>query len=263
MRQAQDLLNELAAYQIYRKKQTKLIILVDEIDRCLPDEQLKILERLHHLFDVRNCVVICAVNKNSILRNFEKTYGNNGDEYLRKFFNYEFKLETKWQTLLTNKLKDLAKELNEGLSAVNLLEEDKVLFGSQYIAAIVAEKNRYGLTIQMENRKIDDFINDVKFLCKKIPMEKLNHVYFCFCCVMLFYRLYDGDSFKKFYQGRQHGNYDNLVEIYKFPVIVAKEYRYYTSNGTTYYCTYTAQTINIYNYFINKCLFRNTEKMNQ
>lgn len=57
LKATKEILNEITQAGEYREKQTKLVILVDEIDRCLPDEQLKILERLHHLFDVKNCAV--------------------------------------------------------------------------------------------------------------------------------------------------------------------------------------------------------------
>lgn len=260
LKQAQDLLNEIAEYQMYEKKQFKLIILVDEIDRCLPNEQLRVLERLHHLFDVNNCVVIVSVNKETIITTFAKNFGGNGGEYLRKFFNYEFKIETKWQTLLTNKLKDLANELNENLPKDSLLEEEKVLFTSRYIGAIFSSKNRFGQTLKMENRKIDDFIKDVKFLTQKIPAGKLNHCHFWFCCAMLFYRIYDGDTFKKYHQGNQTGKYENVIQTYSFSESVDKEYRYYLTNGSEYYHTYTSNTANTYNYFVNKCLFRNTER---
>ena len=70
LRETKQVLNDVTTTREYRGKQTKLIILVDEIDRCLPDEQLKILERLHHLFDVKNCAVICAINKKGIIKNF-------------------------------------------------------------------------------------------------------------------------------------------------------------------------------------------------
>ncbi|MDE5722495.1 MAG: KAP family NTPase, partial [Clostridia bacterium] len=56
------ILNQLTDYEINRGKQTKLVILVDEIDRCLPDEQLKVLERLHHLLEINNCFVVCSLN---------------------------------------------------------------------------------------------------------------------------------------------------------------------------------------------------------
>lgn len=66
LKDTKEILNEVTQAGEYRQRQTKLIILVDEIDRCLPDEQLKILERLHHLFEVKNCAVIVAMNQSSI-----------------------------------------------------------------------------------------------------------------------------------------------------------------------------------------------------
>lgn len=55
-------LNDLAETKIYNDRQTKLIIMVDEIDRCLPNEQLLILERLHYLFEIKNTFVNVALN---------------------------------------------------------------------------------------------------------------------------------------------------------------------------------------------------------
>ena len=66
LKEVQNSLNEYTTHSDYHGKQNKLIVLVDELDRCLPDMQLKILERLHHLFDVKNCVVVCAVNEASV-----------------------------------------------------------------------------------------------------------------------------------------------------------------------------------------------------
>lgn len=60
-------LNALTAQKTADGKQRRLIIMVDEIDRCLPNEQLIVLERLHHLFAVKNCAVIiktCTKYKN-------------------------------------------------------------------------------------------------------------------------------------------------------------------------------------------------------
>ncbi|MDE5722008.1 MAG: KAP family NTPase [Clostridia bacterium] len=87
-------LNDLTNFEILQGKQTKLIIIVDEIDRCLPNEQLIVLERIHHLFNVENCIVLVALNRQAIIQNFKTTYGTDGNEYLRKFFDYNFMLNT-------------------------------------------------------------------------------------------------------------------------------------------------------------------------
>lgn len=79
-----------------------MVVLVDEIDRCLPNDQLKILERLHHLFDVKNCAVIVAMNHSCIAKTVKTLYGTDGNEYLRKFFDFVFKLDTSAEVYLNN-----------------------------------------------------------------------------------------------------------------------------------------------------------------
>ena len=98
LKETKDILNEITQVGEYREKQTKLIILVDEIDRCLPDEQLKVLERIHHLFKVNNCAVIVAMNCECVSKTVKKIYDMDGSEYLRKFFSLTYKLDTKADT---------------------------------------------------------------------------------------------------------------------------------------------------------------------
>lgn len=93
LNQIKGLLNKLTEKVFVSNEQTKLVILVDEIDRCLPDEQLKILERLHHLFDVKNCAVIVTMNQTCVAKTVKTIYGIDGYEYLRKFFNFTFRLD--------------------------------------------------------------------------------------------------------------------------------------------------------------------------
>lgn len=76
----------------------KLVILVDELDRCEPDYSLTVLNRLHNLFDVPNVVVIVAVNKQQLENIIKSKY--NTDKYLEKFFDLSF-------TLLTNGVEDI------------------------------------------------------------------------------------------------------------------------------------------------------------
>ena len=95
LKTTKEILNEITQAGEYREKQTKLVILVDEIDRCLPDEQLKVLERLHHLFKVNNCAVIVAMNCKCVSKTVKKIYDMDGSEYLRKFFSLTYKLDKK------------------------------------------------------------------------------------------------------------------------------------------------------------------------
>lgn len=72
-----------------------LIIIVDELDRCLPEYAIKVLERLHHLFSgVKNCIVILSVSRDQLNDTVKRIFGDNTDaqDYLRKFINFEVNL---------------------------------------------------------------------------------------------------------------------------------------------------------------------------
>lgn len=58
-----------------------LVIIVDELDRCLPNYAITVLERLHHLFDnLNNCEVVLSVDcrqlKNTIKKCVWRIYRN-------------------------------------------------------------------------------------------------------------------------------------------------------------------------------------------
>ncbi len=75
LRETKEVLSVITQKGEYDKKQTKFVVLVDEIVRCLPDEQLKILERLHHLLDIKNCAIIVAMNQVCIAQTVKTIYG--------------------------------------------------------------------------------------------------------------------------------------------------------------------------------------------
>lgn len=69
---------------------TKVVLLIDEIDRCLPDYAIKVLERLHHfVFNIPGLQAVTAVDKSQLANIINSYYGNKADvdRYLQKFFN--------------------------------------------------------------------------------------------------------------------------------------------------------------------------------
>ena len=72
-----------------------IIIVVDEIDRCLPEYSIKVLERLHHLFDgLDNVIVVISLDKEQLENTIKQIYGNkiDIDGYLKKFISFQLKL---------------------------------------------------------------------------------------------------------------------------------------------------------------------------
>ena len=73
-----------------------IIIVVDELDRCLPEYTIKVLERLHHVFEgVPNTQVVLSIDKSQLENIVEQTFGKNTqtDQYLSKFINFYINLD--------------------------------------------------------------------------------------------------------------------------------------------------------------------------
>lgn len=74
-----------------------LVFAVDELDRCLPEYAIKVLERLHHIAeDVPNLITIVAVDKKRLEKTVNSIFGNMddcADKYLKKFIRFELYLD--------------------------------------------------------------------------------------------------------------------------------------------------------------------------
>lgn len=72
-----------------------VVIVVDELDRCLPEYSIKVLERLHHLTEsVDNVITIISMDRAQLQKSVQQIFGfDNPDKYLEKFINFEIKLD--------------------------------------------------------------------------------------------------------------------------------------------------------------------------
>lgn len=73
-----------------------VIFVVDELDRCLPEYTIKVLERLHHVFDeIPNVQVILSIDKEQLKHTIKQIYGEetSTEKYLAKFIDFEIKLD--------------------------------------------------------------------------------------------------------------------------------------------------------------------------
>ena len=182
LRDTKEILNEVTQAGEYREQQTKLIILVDEIDRCLPDEQLKILERLHHLFDLKNCAVIVTMNQSCVAKTVQTVYGINGYEYLRKFFDFSYRLEISASEYLKNLLEDFKKNFeklqlpaNEVAYPVNLAYYC-LLYGNQKVLS------------KVDNRELTRYYEGLMNICNDFGWQRMNQQYVFFVILALYIR---------------------------------------------------------------------------
>ena len=72
-----------------------IVFAVDELDRCLPEYAIKVLERLHHIADgVSNMITIIAFDKERLKNTIGSIFGlENVDNYLKKFIKFEMYLD--------------------------------------------------------------------------------------------------------------------------------------------------------------------------
>lgn len=83
------LLNELKT-----EKFNKLIIFIDELDRCRPTYALKIIEMIKHYLKMENILIVCMTDIKQLSNCIKSVYGNdyNSNMYLDKIFDYKFNL---------------------------------------------------------------------------------------------------------------------------------------------------------------------------
>ncbi len=185
----QDLLNEfivvlnlLTTYEDKEHPRKKMVVLVDEIDRCLPNDQLKILERLHHLFDVKNCAVIVAMNHSCIAKTVKTVYGIDGNEYLRKFFDFVFKLDTSADVYLNNLFDGFIKSCEKIKTPIPNMELAVKL---AYQCMFYGDKK---VLEKVDNRELTRYFEAVDRVCNDFGWQNLVPHYVFFILIALFIR---------------------------------------------------------------------------
>lgn len=171
-------LEKLAATQM-------VVIVVDELDRCLPSYAIKVLERLHHLFyDQENTSVLLAVDKLQLDTTVKQIFGENTNvtTYLKKFINFELTLDVgKIEGSFTERYADYIALFDETLLDTNFSID-------KYFA---------GLFSDIEIREQERLMDRIKTVHQMLfPQEKKDYSFMCFELLWL--------VFSEFYSGRQN-----------------------------------------------------------
>ena len=74
----------------------RLVIIVDELDRCNPEFAVRLLERIKHYFDNDRITFIFSVNMYELQHTIHRYYGQefSVDRYLDRFFDLKMSLPT-------------------------------------------------------------------------------------------------------------------------------------------------------------------------
>lgn len=98
-----------------------ILFIIDELDRCRPDYAIQTLERIKHHFDVAGVLFIVATDHGNLPAAVQTVYGAhvNGEEYLRKFFDFEYHLSPASKEAVTKYLlanASIGRDSNKSLS---------------------------------------------------------------------------------------------------------------------------------------------------
>lgn len=78
---------------IYKDTGKPFIFIIDELDRCRPTFAIETLERVKHLFHIKNMIFVLGIARVSLEKSIRSVYGCiNTFDYLHRFIDFEFNL---------------------------------------------------------------------------------------------------------------------------------------------------------------------------
>lgn len=169
-----EIYNEIENQKDEANKNKKIVILIDELDRCRPTFAVELLERVKHLFNTPNYVFVFTVCAKQLKESVKQIYGNGYEEtgYFRRFFDYEFYLP----------------------------EPDKIEYFKQYINgnSLFKKAFEYIKDFEFSLRDYDKIINFIKLIIKlnKTDYEIQEASYLAFGIMVKFL---DANLFKDLY----------------------------------------------------------------
>lgn len=116
-----------------------LIVFIDDLDRCLPDTVVNLIENIKHFLSVKNCTFIIGVDDyvlNNIISNKYKSVVD-GSEYLEKIINFSFHIPSKEKTnfkkYVMNYIDSITKDGFYNDNENNILEFIKIVESIDYV----------------------------------------------------------------------------------------------------------------------------------
>lgn len=146
-------------------KHRTIVLVVDELDRCIPGYAIKVLERLHHIFyGLENIVVIMAIDRTQLEHSVEEMFGAKNDsgsmdieKYLKKFIDFsmvldngkvneslEQKYDFYFQRFEVERAGDnekMKKTLSMLLSEIDIRRQEKIIEKAHLVHSLICNEN--------------------------------------------------------------------------------------------------------------------------
>jgi len=221
--------------------QKNLIIFIDELDRCRPTYAIELLERIKHLFDIKQLVFVLSTDMTQLAHSIRGVYGHQFDakKYLQRFIDLDYSLkqpDKKYyiqsqlncihfanrerpyiQENITELCYLMAKRFDLKLRDINLLLTRISLIScsiplnehfNEYpliSLLILRDQNKALYESYIESPNVTDKV--IEFLGKKLSEEERQDNVFCAVIGCLIGPIYDNYQYRDLY--------DQLIQPYK------------------------------------------------
>ncbi len=160
----------------------RMILIVDELDRCNPIYATKMLETIKHFYNLKNVTVIIVANNNELKNIISQQFGINFNSYsyLNKFYDYVITIDT-------------LRTLNYCRENLNFESEMSCISNAVFYSMI----NKYGLTLRECNKyktlydMSKDYIDAEKNNCLYLEEEERKIIYSIILPIIFVFKIKD------------------------------------------------------------------------
>lgn len=179
-----------AIKELLAENKNKMLIIIDEIDRCKPTFAIDLLENIKHFYDDERIEFIVGTNNRQLSSLVQKVYGDkyDGTTYLDKFFDINLELPNNYmETYIDRILKGTTLDRNNYINYYNEI--------AKYYHLTMREYNRYINSLNLLKNSIDE-IDGFPYY---IPLA----IKFIFIPIALCLKIINKDKYYSFISGNQ------------------------------------------------------------
>lgn len=209
----QDIRDALSEYTASAEK-SRLVVLIDELDRCRPTYAIETLEVAKHIFNANGVVFALGLHRQQLTASIKAVYGQDFDAqgYLERFFDLSASLPVARGREGYIKTKLGARQLRYNMVKMT---------GNQALPDLGFTENLALSVNGMTARLIDRFAQNLKMILVTMPSglhnQGMNQDVFEYISVGLALKLLDPEMYARFNQGAASDKdvFDRLIENQK------------------------------------------------
>lgn len=207
VRKSKNIENKIKSFldEILYERGDRLIVFVDELDRCKPSYAVKLLERIKHYFTNDRITFVFSINTNELQHTIRKYYGNDFDamRYLDRFFDLRFSIPPV--------------NIEKYYNSINFVSNDSTYnrvcnATINYLGLSLRESEKY---IRMVRIAIGDEVNNSKNHRYFFPDERGE--FFClifFVPIMIGLKLIDNNQYRIFIEGKNPSLFIGVLKTF-------------------------------------------------